>query len=36
MKVATLYAFWVSKDATGKSGGYLAAGGPCYAGSKDD
>ena len=36
MKVATLYAFWVSKDATGKSGGYLAAGGPCYAGPKDD
>ena len=36
MKVATLYAFWVSKDASGKSGGYLAAGGPDYAGPKDE
>ena len=36
MKVATLYAFWVSKDASGKSGGYLAAGGPDYAGLKDE
>ena len=36
MKVATLYAFWVSKDAAGKSGGYLAAGGPGYAGHKDE
>ena len=36
MKVATLYAFWVSRDASGKSGGYLAAGGPSYAGLKDD
>ena len=36
MKVATLYAFWVSKDAAGKSGGYLAAGGPGYAGPKDE
>ena len=36
MKVATLYAFWVSKDVFGKSGGYLAAGGPNYTGLKDD
>ena len=36
MKVATLYAFWVSKDASGKSGGYLAAGGPGYAGFRDE
>ena len=36
MKVATLYAFWVSKDASGKSGGYLAAGGPDYTGIKDE
>ena len=36
LKVATLYAFWVSKDASGKSGGYLAAGGPAYAGIRDE
>ena len=36
LKVATLYAFWVSKDASGKSGGYLAAGGPDYAGLRDE
>ena len=35
LKVATLYAFWVSKDASGKSGGYLAAGGSDYQGVKD-
>ena len=31
----TLYSFWVSKDASGKSGGYLAGGGPGYAGYRD-
>ena len=31
----TFYSFWVSKDATGKSGGYLAAGGPAYKGLRD-
>ena len=36
MKVATLYAFLVSRDCSGKSGGYLAAGGPNYRGLKDD
>ena len=36
MKVATLYAFWVAKEASGKSGGYIAAGGPDYSGLKDE
>ena len=36
LKVATLYSFWVSKDASGKSGGYLAAGGPGYPGLRDE
>ena len=31
----TLYSFWVSQDASGKSGGYLAAGGPSYGGLRD-
>ena len=31
----SLYAFWVSKDPDGASGGYLGAGGPGYAGLKD-
>ena len=31
----TFYSFWVSKDASGKSGGYLAAGGPAYNGLRD-
>ncbi|MBN2308191.1 MAG: glycosyl hydrolase family 32, partial [Candidatus Hydrogenedentes bacterium] len=30
-----LYAFWVSRDATGRSDGYVAAGGPGYAGFLD-
>ena len=30
-----LYAFWVSKWRTGESGGYLAGGGPGYAGLID-
>lgn len=30
-----LYAFWVSPDDSGKSGGYLAAGGPGYRGNQD-
>ncbi len=35
MHCCTLYSFWVSKDASGRSGGYLAAGGPGYAGLRD-
>lgn len=35
LRVATLFSFWVSKDAGGTSGGYLAAGGPDYAGFRD-
>jgi predicted neuraminidase len=30
-----LYAFWVSADQSGKSGGYLGAGGPGYKGLQD-
>ncbi len=30
-----LYAFWVSRTRHGQSGGYLAAGGPGYAGHRD-
>ncbi len=36
LKVTTMYAFWVAKDASGASGGYLAAGGPDYKGLKDE
>lgn len=32
---ADLYAFWVSADRSGKSGGYVAAGGPAYPGPRD-
>lgn len=35
-RVATLYAFWVSKESTGESGGYVAAGGPAFRGLKDE
>ena len=31
----TLYSFWVSPSARGESRGYLAAGGPDYAGLRD-
>ena len=31
----SLYAFWISRDATGRSDGYLAAGGPGYTGMLD-
>ena len=31
----TLYSFWVARDASGKSGGYVAAGGPAYPGLRD-
>ncbi|MBC7891395.1 MAG: hypothetical protein H7Y12_04205 [Sphingobacteriaceae bacterium] len=31
----SFYAFWVSQDATGRSDGYVAAGGPGYTGSRD-
>lgn len=36
LKVATLYAFWVSANETGESGGYLAGGGPAYRGLRDE
>ena len=32
---ADLYAFWISPDEHGKSGGYVAAGGPDYPGNRD-
>ena len=35
-EVASLYSFWVSRDASGVSGGYVAAGGPAYKGLKDE
>ncbi len=35
LRDASLYAFWVSQDARGASGGYLGGGGPGYAGVRD-
>jgi len=35
LKNGKLYAFWVSADAKGASGGYVAAGGPGFAGPVD-
>jgi len=35
LRSGSLFAFWVSSDATGKSGGYLAAGGPGFMSSRD-
>ena len=35
LKRGHLYAFWVSRDATGRSDGYVAGGGPGYTGSTD-
>lgn len=35
LNAGELYAFWVAKDASGASGGYVAAGGPGFKGSKD-
>lgn len=32
---SALFAFWISPDEAGKSGGYLAAGGPGYKGNRD-
>ena len=32
----SLYSFWVSADARGASRGYVAAGGPEFAGARDD
>jgi hypothetical protein len=32
---ASLYAFWVSKDTSGRSDGYVAGGGPGYTGMTD-
>jgi len=34
-KKGSLYAFWVTPDPEGASGGYLGAGGPGYAGMRD-
>ena len=35
LKRGRLFAFWVSPDGSGASNGYVAAGGPGYAGSRD-
>jgi hypothetical protein len=35
VKDGKFYSFWVSPDAKGASGGYLAAGGPGYPGNRD-
>jgi hypothetical protein len=35
LKMGKLYAFWVSADGKGASGGYVAAGGPGFDGSMD-
>jgi len=35
LKRGKLYAFWVSADGDGASGGYVAAGGPGYTGPID-
>ena len=35
MSRGRLYAFWVSRWPTGESGGYVAAGGPAFAGAAD-
>ena len=35
LKNAALYSFWVSRAPTGESNGYLAGGGPGYAGLRD-
>jgi len=35
LRQAALYAFWVSRDATGRSDGYVAGGGPGFTGVTD-
>lgn len=35
LRAASLYAFWLAKDPAGASAGYVAAGGPGYAGNRD-
>ena len=35
LRRGSLYAFWVSRDATGRSDGYVAGGGPGYTGHTD-
>lgn len=35
LRSAKLYAFWVSQEATGASGGYVAAGGPGFTETRD-
>ena len=36
LRRGALYAFWVSRNSTGCSGGYLAGGGPGYRSLRDD
>jgi len=36
LKNARLFSFWVSQNASGKSGGYVAAGGPGFKGVRDE
>jgi hypothetical protein len=35
LRHGSLYAFWVSRDASGRSDGYVAGGGPGYTGNTD-
>ncbi len=36
LRAGKLYSFWISRDERGSSGGYVAAGGPGFAGPTDD
>ena len=36
LRRGALYAFWVSRDASGRSGGYVAGGGPGFKGHRDE
>lgn len=36
LKRGRLFSFWVSRDSTGASGGYVAGGGPGFSSSRDD
>jgi hypothetical protein len=35
LKNGALYSFWVSRDASGRSDGYVAGGGPGFTGPTD-
>jgi hypothetical protein len=35
LKSGSLFAFWVTPDPNGASNGYVGAGGPAYAGTRD-